>query len=164
MKRALAIVLGSTMVFSAAADKPHSPVWFEVSQQHIALVEPARAVDKGKFEQDMWGQFEVRIPKASFPIPAPNCKKNVLLRAPGIDPDKANAKEKFEARWQLFQAIHDVADGKRASIEVPIEIKHSPGFAPYMMLDAQGKPTLEWCNAFIDTKALMRQEANKAKQ
>ena len=110
------------------------------------------------------GQFEVQIPKALFPIRAPNCKKNVLLRAPGVDPDKVNAQEKLEARWQLFQAIHDVAEGKRASIEVPIEVKHSPGFAPYMLLDAEGEPTLEWCNAFIDTKAMMRHGANKAKQ
>lgn len=110
------------------------------------------------------GQFEVQIPKASFPIPAPNCKTNVLLRAPGVNPDKANAQEKLEARWQLFQAIHDVADGKRASIEVPVEVKHSPGFAPYMILDAHGKPTLEWCNAFIDTKALNAPQTGKSKQ
>lgn len=164
MKNALAIVLGGTLSVSAAADKPRDVLWFEISRQHIALIEPAKAVDKGKFEQDMWGQFEIRIPKASFPIAAPNCKKNILLRAPGIDPDKAGAQEKFEARWQLFQAIHDVADGKRASIEVPVEVKHSPGFAPYMILDAHGKPTLEWCNAFIDTKALNAPQTGKSKQ
>ena len=163
MKSSLAIVFGGVIAFSAAADKPHSALWFEMSQQHIVLVEPAKAVERNKFEQDMWGQFEVLVPKASFPIPAPNCKKNVIVRAVGIDPDGRDSARLFEARWQLFQAIHEVVEGKRPSIEVPVEVKHSPGFAPYMILDAQGKPTLEWCNAFIDTKATMRPEANKAK-
>lgn len=30
------------------------------------------------------GQFEVYIPKKYFPISAPNCKKNIILRMPGI--------------------------------------------------------------------------------
>ena len=33
------------------------------------------------------GQFEVLVPKAYFPIPAPNCRKNIIIRMPWSEYD-----------------------------------------------------------------------------
>jgi len=122
-------------------------------KQNLLSVEPGKDPIRQAFDYD-GGQFEVLIPKKLFPVPAPNCRKNIILRMPGTDKEAPGSKEKLESRWQLFQSLHAVKEGKIASVEVPIEVKHSPGIAPYMRLDKQGNPTLEWCNAYINANAM----------
>ena len=126
---------------------------FTLTQQNIASIDTQKDKNRKAFEAD-YGQFEVYIPKGMFPVPAPNCRKNIILRMPGTSPDAPGAKKQLELNWQLFQSIHAVIEGKLASVEVPIEVKHSPGIAPYMRLDKQGNPTLEWCNAFISANSM----------
>lgn len=139
--------------FAHAADNKASlrEMSFTLTQQNIVSIDTKKDKNRKAFEAD-YGQFEVYIQKEMFPVPAPNCKKNIILRMPGTSPDAPGAKKQLELNWQLFQSIHAVIEGKLASVEIHIEIKHSPGIAPYMLLDKQGNPVLEWCNAFISPK------------
>lgn len=141
--------------FAHAADNKASrmEMSFTLTQQNIASIDTQKDKNRKAFEAD-YGQFEVYIPKGMFPVPAPNCKKNIILRMPGTSPDAPSAKQKLELNWQLFQSIHAVIEGKLASVEVSIEVKHSPGIAPYMRLDKQGNPVLEWCNAYINANSM----------
>lgn len=141
--------------FAHTAENKTSPseVSFTLTQQNIASIDTQKDKNRKAFEAD-YGQFEVYIPKGMFPVSAPNCKKNIILRMPGISPDAPGAKKQLELKWQLFQSIHAVIEGRLTSVEVPIEVKHSPGIAPYMRLDKQGNPVLEWCNAYINANSM----------
>ena len=138
--------------FVHAADKKalSKEILFNITKQNIVAIEPGKDISREKFESGMWGLFEVRIPKKLFPIPAPNCRKNVMLRIFGVDPDEPDSKQKLEFRWQLFQSLHAVLEGKIASIEVPIDS------GPYMKFDKQGSPILEWCNAYINANSMSK--------
>jgi len=138
--------------FAQAADKKTSSkeMLFSLTQQNIIAIEPSKDISREKFESGMWGLFEVRIPKKLFPIPAPNCRKNVMLRIFGVDPDERDSKQKLEFRWQLFQSLYAVMEGKIDSIEVPLES------GPYLKFDKQGNPILEWCNAYIDANSMSK--------
>ena len=151
---ALIGLLAATSFVHAADNKTAlREMSFTLTQRNIASIDTQKNINRKSFETD-YGQFEVHIPKGMFPVPAPHCKKNIILRIPGTSPDAPSAKQKLELNWQLFQSIHAVIEGKLASVEVSIEVKHSPGIAPYMLLDKQGNPVLEWCNAFINTNTM----------
>lgn len=138
--------------FTHAADNKVSSeeILFSLTQQNIVAIEPGKDISREKFESGMWGLFEVRIPKKLFPIPAPNCRKNVMLRIFGVDPDERDSKKKLEFRWQLFQSLHAVMEGKIASVEVPLDS------GPYMKFDKQGNPALKWCNAYINANSMSK--------
>ena len=135
----------------AEANKASSKeMLFNLTQQNIVAIEPGKEISREKFEQGMGGLFEVRIPKKLFPIPAPHCRENVILRIIGVDPDSPDSKMKLEFRWQLFQSLQAVMEGRIAGIDVPLDT------GPYMKFDKQGNPALEWCNAYINAKSMSK--------
>ena len=136
-------------------------ILFTLTQQKIVSIEPGKDKIREAFDFN-GGAFQILIPKELFPIPAPNCRKNVILSVSGTNPDALYSNEKLDLRWKLFQSLNAVFEGKIASVEVPLEIKHSPGFAPYMRLDKQGNPVLEWCNAWIQIESASEQAAARA--
>ena len=147
-------ILTQQNIVSIDPGKDKIPEAFDyLVKQGLVKLEPGKDKMRAAFDYD-GGQFQVLIPKELFPFPAPNCKKNIILRMPGTDRDAPGSNKKLEIRWQLFQSLHAVKEGRMASVEVPIEIKHSPGIAPYMRLDKQGNPTLEWCNAYINANSM----------
>jgi len=153
-ERSFTFTLTPQNIVSIDPSRDKAPEAFDyLLKQGIVKLEPGADKIRAAFDYD-GGQFQVLIPKEMFPIPAPNCKRNVILRMPGTDRNAPGSDRELECRWQLFQSLHAAKEGGIASIEVPIEVKHSLGFAPYMRLDKQGNPTLEWCNAYIDANSM----------
>ncbi|REL26303.1 hypothetical protein DXX93_06710 [Thalassotalea euphylliae] len=82
------------------------------------------------------GQFEVLIPKAIFPIPAPNCRKNIIVRMP------------YSANTQRKKALYDQLLAGQVSTTVTLELN------PYVTV-TNTEPlnfTLTYCNVFFRHK------------
>ncbi len=104
-----------------------------------------KSIERSAFDFD-GGQFQVLIPKERFPIPAPNCRKNVIFRMPGVPHEDPLRSAKLDARWDLFQSLYAVKEGKKESIPVYV------ASGPYMKTKKDGTRELEYCNAFIKLK------------
>lgn len=133
--------LAQTTAVSAAEGVPPLPGSFRIGPHEIVRISPGNVIDRKQFDED-WGQFEVRVPKSRFSVPAPNCRKNVILRMPGVPPDAPGREQQLEWRWRLFQALHAAAQGEGPPVEVEI------ARGPYMSLKPGG-PVLQYCNAYI---------------
>ena len=113
----------------------------------VSEIRPARGVTREQFLED-WGQFEVRIPKERFPIPAPHCRKDVILRMPAVPPRASARAQQLEYRWNLFQALLALSENKDAKVELPL------ASGPYIERGSRGARELKYCNAYVDGKAL----------
>ena len=91
------------------------------------------------------GQFEVLIPKAFFPIKAPNCKKNIILRMP--DTFATKGEEAYQERISLFDKIQEVKTGNIKSLKVVIELNPYIERLNIQPLEIQ----LQYCNVFFRT-------------
>src|SRR5215472_453345 len=47
------------------------------------------------------GQFEIRLRREMFPVPAPRCRGTIILRMPWTPPPTTDAKEKIAAKQEL---------------------------------------------------------------
>jgi len=124
------------------AEERRSLAVVTLDKQSIAIIKPGGATTREAFERD-WGQFEVRIPKQRFPIPAPHCRKNVIFRMPGVVPSAPDREKQLAASWQQFQSMHQLAAGMLEQVEVAI------ASGPYMRRDRRGRPVLQYCNAYM---------------
>lgn len=131
-----------TLVYANDSSVP-DPIIFNLSNQDILQIKAAN-ISRKSFEND-WGQFEVLIVKNRFPIPAPNCRSNIILRMPGIAPDAPDRRKQLDIRWYVFQSLLDLKDKKIDQFEVVLSNKH------YMKFDGKGKPYLQYCNAYFAT-------------
>ena len=108
----------------------------------IVSISLPKQTERGAFDFD-GGQFQILIPKGRFPVPAPNCKKNVIFRMAGVSHEDPSRTAKLDARWDLFQSLYAVKEGKKESILVRV------ASGPYMKTRKDGTRVLEYCNAFI---------------
>lgn len=139
IRRSLAFVLSSLLSMPVLSSEAVS---VRLLPNQIAEVQPAQDIGREAFDKEL-GQFELRIATQNFPIAAPYCRDQVILRMPGAPPDDGQREAQLEVRWALFQAFHALARGKTGQIEISI----APG--PYLQADAQGKPQLQACDAYI---------------
>lgn len=82
------------------------------------------------------GQFEVLIPKAIFPIPAPNCRENIIVRMP------------YSGQTERKKALYDQLLEGKVSTTVTLELN------PYVAVTTTEPPTftLTYCNVFFRHK------------
>jgi hypothetical protein len=95
------------------------------------------------------GQFEIRIAKEQFPIPAPHCKSNLILRMPWTDPALDNAATKVQSKRDLYNKIVSLA----ASSEQPLEVQLD--LSPFVK-EVSSEPLgleLTGCNVFFRHEA-----------
>ena len=118
-----------------------------IGHEDVVDVRPASDVSQDAFFRD-WGQFELRIPKERFPIRAPHCRKSIILRVPGVAPRAGDRARKLEQRWNLFEAILALKKNQESTVKVPL------GRGPYIENGVGGGPQLQYCNAYVDAKAL----------
>ena len=118
-----------------------------VSHEDVIDIRPASDTSQDAFFRD-WGQFELRIPKDRFPIPAPHCRKNIILRVPGVGPRVEDRARKLEQRWNLFEALPALTKSKEGKVELPL------ARGPYIESDGAGGRQLQYCNAYIEAKVL----------
>lgn len=84
---AFAYFVPATHVHGQAA---HHDITVTLTANEIVNISLPKEIERSAFDFD-GGQFQILIPKERFPIPAPNCNKNVIFRMPGVaheDPPK----------------------------------------------------------------------------
>jgi hypothetical protein len=143
---AVCLVISAPLVHAGATPQPRA---ITLTAADIASIKPARDTSREALEK-RWGQFEVRIPKQRFAIPAPHCRRNIILRMPAVAPEDPAREQKIATRWQFFQRLVAVIDGHAASIDVPLDS------GPYMKVDSKGGPVLEYCNVYVKATAVSR--------
>ncbi len=127
---------------SYASDKSSIQRNMVISKDDIASIDEFNGSTYEEF-MSSYGQFEILIPKERFVFRAPNCRQNIKLRMYGILSKAKNRQKLLEYHWQLLQEFRTVAKGEKESLTVPIDP------SPYMKLDKNGEPILQYCNAFI---------------
>ena len=120
-------------VNTSASGKPYYHLSYVLNSNNIVQIE---RYTWQEFEQN-GGQFEVTLDKAGFPIPAPNCKSNLLLRMPWVPPGT-----NLSAKYQLYQAILAVQSAQAESVTVAVELN------PYVQTTLDGL-ALTQCNIFF---------------
>jgi len=83
------------------------------------------------------GQFELIIKKAEFPIPAPQCNSDIILRMPWVAPQ-----HDVSEKYQLYLAIVNLADTQQGRVPVAIELN------PYVEKN-ESVIQLKHCNVFF---------------
>ncbi|NML16535.1 hypothetical protein [Azohydromonas caseinilytica] len=110
----------------------------------IVSVEPGAGLTREAFAE-RWGQFEVRLRKDAFPLPAPHCRRHVILRVPAVAPDAPGHEQALERRWALYQQVLDVQARREASVTVPLDL------SLYTERSARGV-ALRYCNAYVSLR------------
>ena len=80
MKVLLLVMLLSTATF--AVEVTVNPGKYSDYYHIPYLLVPGKYQVNNAYGFNGGGQFEVLVPKAHFPIPAPNCRKNIIIRMP----------------------------------------------------------------------------------
>lgn len=89
------------------------------------------------------GQFEVKINKSMFPVEAPSCKSNIILRMPWTNPELENYDVIIDEKYSVYKEIQKVVNSSEAdSVLVVIELN------PYLKLQDK-KLELTQCNVFF---------------
>lgn len=94
-------------------------------------------------EQDLignGGQFEILIPVDHFPIPAPNCRSNIIARMPWTNPSILNSKDLIKVKIDLLNRLKS----NNGDLTVTLELN------PYVKVLSKQPLELELknCNAF----------------
>ena len=116
-----------------ASGKPYYHLKFVLDSENLLQVERYTLQE---FEQN-GGQFEVLLKKSAFPIQAPNCNSNLILRMPWVPPDVD-----LTLKYQLYQSILAVYLGHSEQVSVVLELN------PYVQESQQGIE-LTQCNIFF---------------
>ncbi|WP_432460916.1 MULTISPECIES: hypothetical protein [unclassified Agarivorans] len=88
------------------------------------------------------GQFEVRVQQNSFPIKAPNCKGDLILRMPWTNSNLDTAEDFIDEKYNVYKAIVGTSKSEVGNVDVYIELN------PYVQLVANDFELTE-CNVFF---------------
>ena len=97
------------------------------------------SLDPGKYQVNKaygfndGGQFEVLVPKEYFPVPAPNCRKNIIVRMPWSEHE--------EKKKALYEELLS------ASKPVPVILELNP--CVRVLQDQPLSLELTYCNVFF---------------
>ena len=116
-----------------ASGKPYYHLSYVLNSENLLKVE---VYSSQEFEQN-GGQFEVELEKSTFPIPAPNCKSNLILRMPWVPPGAD-----LSVKYKIYQAILAVHLAQAETVSVVLELN------PYVKETHQGIE-LTQCNIFF---------------
>lgn len=96
-------------------------------------LEPGKYTVNKEYGFNDGGQFEVLVPKEYFPVPAPNCRKNIIIRMPWS--------ENEEDKQQLFNTL--------SSTEKPVQVILE--LNPYVVVLSKEPLQLQltYCNVFF---------------
>lgn len=132
--RSAVFILCLIAIPSVIIAEAHQAVSVRLNKGDIVAMISGEPVTKEAFVAD-WGQF---------PIPAPNCLKNIILRMPAVAPDDPARTEKLSVQWALFQRVLAVKRAGRTSVNLALARE------PYLK-DRSGHLQLEYCNAYISS-------------
>ena len=114
-------------------NKPFYHLLFVINANNLAKLE---TLSKKQFKQN-GGQFEVLLKKGGFPVEAPNCKSDLILRMPWVVSPFDLAE-----KYRLYKNIARVAHNLKGSVPVSIELN------PYVTVQGN-KLILTKCNIYF---------------
>ncbi|WP_163133159.1 hypothetical protein [Agarivorans sp. Alg241-V36] len=88
------------------------------------------------------GQFEVKVQQNSFPIKAPNCKDDLILRLPWTNSGLNAAEDFIDEKYNVYKAIVDASKSEGSNVDVYIELN------PYVQKTGDDFELTE-CNVFF---------------
>jgi hypothetical protein len=145
----IAALLMSQTPYSVAGDSvtTHGPIVPNVSKSgityyHMAYTMSYEAlVSLEKLSKNEFiasgGQFEVLLSKRHFPVSAPKCKTNIILRMPWTE-----STSHIDEKYELYARIRNIVEAKEGSVSIVIELN------PYVRLNGS-ELELTNCNVFF---------------
>jgi len=114
---------------------------------HLRFALTAAAVDLAASDRRVrsGGQFEIRLRPERFPVPAPHCRGNLILRMPWTAPYAPDAAAKIAAKEALLARILALAKSPDDVVTVVLELN------PYVEVTSRDPLGLELtqCNVFF---------------
>jgi len=114
---------------------------------HLRLDLKAETVDFAESDRTArsGGQFEIRLRREKFPVPAPRCRGSIILRMPWTSPLATEAKEKIAGKEELLKRILALENNPNEVLPVVIELN------PYVKVVSRRplKVQLTQCNVFF---------------
>jgi len=127
------------VVTSVTNDKEYYHLEYVLTKENIISLE---ILTNTQFKIN-GGQFEVLIKKSMFPIGAPSCKSNIILRMPWSNPEGTNYELSIDEKYEVYKQIRKASEaGEFYSVDVVVELN------PYVNLDS-GELKLTQCNVFF---------------
>jgi hypothetical protein len=124
---------------AAAAEPKQETMQVKLAAADIVAVGPDKSMSRKQFDE-AFGEIGIVVRRDKFPLPAPNCKHDVMVRLPELD--KGNAAAELNRRWATFQQIQASLD-KSKPLELTLITK------PYLKPNAAGKYELSYCSAYF---------------
>jgi len=109
---------------------------FEITGKNLLEIED---IKKNIFFSD-GGQFQVYIKKSSFPISAPNCKGNIILRMPWSSKEQGG----IDKKYAVYKFLDKIKLGEKDKLNVTLELN------PYVKV-SNNSYKLTQCNVFFRT-------------
>lgn len=104
-------------------------VRFDLAPENCELTVPItermpRYSESNTYAFTSWGQFEVFVRRAAFPVPAPHTQREFLiLRMPGTDPHThPEAKRLLASKRDLFDALQRMKTEGAGTVSVIVEL------------------------------------------
>jgi hypothetical protein len=123
---------GYTINYTASG-RPYYHLMYVLDSENLLQVED---YSWQEFEEN-GGQFEVQLEKSVFPIHAPNCNSNLILRMPWVPPGND-----LTTKYQIYKAILAVHLAQAGKVSVVLELN------PYVQQTDLGIE-LSQCNIFF---------------
>jgi hypothetical protein len=117
------------------------------SYYHLSLALKADVIEFAQSDRvaRSGGQFELRLRREKFPVPAPNCRGPIILRMPWTSLQSVEAKKKIAAKEDLLKRIWALEKHPTEVLPVVIELN------PYVEVVSNTplKVQLTQCNVFF---------------
>ena len=132
--------------FSCAVSKDISQlpsVGFTLTKKNIqklGLMKPD--ISRKEFDKSR-GEFALEMPKKYFVYPVSNCRNTLYLHMIAVIGVENDAQMQLDYRWDLFQSIVNVMNGKLDHIDVNLE------FTMFSKMNKKKQLFLEECSIYI---------------
>jgi len=130
---------GQKVIESYLNGKSYYHLNYSLNKDNIRLLDK---LSQSRFYQN-GGQFEILLDKERFPVEAPNCKSNIILRMPWTNPNIQHSVKFIGDKYRLYKKISQIVDEKSdAEMQVILELN------PYIKV-SNDKVKLTNCNVFF---------------
>ena len=129
----------SEIVTSAINGKEYYHLEYVLTKENIVSIDPLTST---QFKIN-GGQFEVFLNKSMFPIDAPACKSNIILRMPWTSSELTSHELFIDEKYEVYKEIRNAFESNDAyPVHVVIELN------PYVVLKGE-QFKLTQCNIFF---------------
>ena len=141
-------LLGASLTLGGGSDEaivvnqgrygPYYHLRLELKAKAIDFIHSDRTARSG-------GQFEIKLRREAFPVPAPRCRSSIILRMSWTSPHAREAEEKIAAKEKLLKRIWALEKHPYEALPVVVELNPYVEVVSRMPLKLQ----LTQCNVFF---------------